>query len=172
MEFSSFVQESISVTSEWLEVEAIARLLRESLARTETAQLIEQANQPTKSSAEVQEVFRIAAEGLGFQSERNGLFQDSVAGLRPDFYRPIGQTGIIIEVERGKTTTNNMDLLDFWKCHICANASYLFLFVPQVLRHSPGGRPKHEFKSVERRLSHFFTPENYSNVLGLCLFGY
>ena len=24
-----------------------------------------------------------------------------------------------MEVERGKTTTNNKDFLDFWKCHLC-----------------------------------------------------
>ena len=29
------------------------------------------------------------------------------------------------EVERGKTTINNMDLLDSWKCHIYQDASYL-----------------------------------------------
>jgi hypothetical protein len=39
-------------------------------------------------------------------------------------------TGIILEVERGKTTINNMDLLEFWKCHICAHADFLFLMVP------------------------------------------
>ena len=47
---------------------------------------------------------------------------------------PLADTGIILEVERGKTTINNMDLLDFWKCHICAHADYLFLMVPTELR--------------------------------------
>ena len=32
-----------------------------------------------------------------------------------------------MEVERGKTTTNNMDLLDIYKCHICEEANHLFL---------------------------------------------
>ena len=53
--------------------------------------------------------------------------------LRPDYYRPLETSGILLEVERGKTTTNNMDLLDFWKCHLCRHADYLFLMVPQAL---------------------------------------
>ena len=70
-------------------------------------------------------------------SEKQGLFATyNAPGLRPDYYRevPEHRTGIILEVERGKTTINNMDLLDLWKCHICAEAHHLFLLVPQVLR--------------------------------------
>ena len=29
-----------------------------------------------------------------------------------------------------------MDLLDFWKCHLCHHADYLFLMVPQALKHN------------------------------------
>ena len=50
---------------------------------------------------------------------------------------PIGESGIILEVERGKTTINNMDLLDFWKCHICSYAHGLYLLVPTELRQNP-----------------------------------
>ena len=32
-----------------------------------------------------------------------------------------------MEVEREKTTINNMDLLDVWKCHICEKCK-LFIF--------------------------------------------
>ena len=65
-----------------------------------------------------------------------------------------------------------MDLLDFWKCHICEVAAYLFLVVPRELRHNPGMTPKKEFASVTRRLAQFFEPGNYTNVRGLCLFRY
>ena len=41
-----------------------------------------------------------------------------------------------MEVERGKTTTNNMDLLDIYKCHICEEANHLFLFVPIEVSHT------------------------------------
>ena len=58
---------------------------------------------------------------------------------------PLADTGIILEVERGKTTINNMDLLDFWKCHICAHADYLFLMVPRELRQNPTMSPRREY---------------------------
>jgi len=67
---------------------------------------------------------------------------------------------------------NNMDLLDFWKCHICASADYLFLLVPQELRQNSNVLVRNEFANVGRRLAPFFQPENYTNVLGLFLYGY
>ena len=91
---------------------------------------------------------------------------------RPDYFLPLGETGIILEVERGKTTTNNMDQVDFWKCHICVVASYLFLLVPQGLQHNPEVTPEKAFITVRRRLAQFFDPGNYTNVRALCLFGY
>jgi hypothetical protein len=130
------------------------------------------ANRPGGSSAAVQDTFRQSAEALGFRSEVKGLFADSVTGLRPDYYLKINETGIILEVERGKTTTNNMDLLDFWKCHICRSAQYLFLLVPNELRHNEKMSPKREYQACCRRLSQFFNSGNETNVRGLCLFGY
>jgi hypothetical protein len=65
-----------------------------------------------------------------------------------------------------------MDRLDFWKCQICSEASYLFLLVPNELRHNPDMNPKLEHKSVTKRLEAFFWPENYTNVRGLTVFGY
>jgi hypothetical protein len=65
-----------------------------------------------------------------------------------------------------------MDLLDFWKCHISGFASYLFLVVPVALQHNAKMSPKKEFASVQRRLGQFFEARNYTNVRGLCLFGY
>ena len=79
---------------------------------------------------------------------------------------------MLLEVERGKTTINNMDLLDFWKCHVCPQAHYLFLLVPVALRQNPTMFPRNEFLTVCRRLSRFFSPRTYTNVRGLCLFGY
>ena len=79
---------------------------------------------------------------------------------------------MILEVERGKTTTNNMDFLDFWKCHICRTASFLILLVPVELRHNDDDAPKKEFQKVSGRLESFFVEENYTNVWGLVLIGY
>ena len=74
--------------------------------------------------------------------------------LRPDYYCALGETGILIEVERGKT---NMDILDFWKCHICDRAEYLFLIVPQA-RPSANGTVLRHFQQVKRRLGVFLLP--------------
>ena len=91
----------------------------------------------------MQEAVLEAATPLGFVSEAKGLFGElPTSALRPDYYLPIGESGILLEVERGKTTINNMDLLDFWKCHLCEHANYLFLMVPQELRQNPTMSPR------------------------------
>lgn len=159
-------------TEEAREVEALARSLLATLEVEPARSAIVAANRPSASSHEIQRVLLPAATALGFVSEKKGLYQGSIPGLRPDFFRRVGTSGILLEVERGKTTTNNMDLLDFWKCHLCEHAHYLFLFVPQELRHSEDANVKREFESVKRRLSAFFQPRNTTNVRGLFLFGY
>ena len=83
-----------------------------------------------------------------------------------------GDGGILLEVERGKTTINNMDLLDLWKCHICREANVLFLFVPSELRQNESMSPRREFATVSSRLESFFEPGNETNVEALFLFGY
>lgn len=172
VELVTFVQSAYRTSPEWSSVEAVANDLLKTLNSPETLAMLARANQPGASSVEVQATFRVPAESLGFQSERKGLFAGSISGLRPDYFRQVGDTGILLEVERGKTTANNMDLLDFWKCHVCGFAMYLFLLVPTALQHNPHMTPKKEFLIVQRRLSQFFEPRNYTNVRGLCVFGY
>jgi hypothetical protein len=172
VELTSFVQEPLSATEEWANVRALAERLLLILNEPATLTEILAANRPAASSAEVQATFRGPAEALGFHSERKGLFADSISGLRPDYFTELNGAGILLEVERGKTTTNNMDLLDFWKCHISGTATYLFLLVPKALQHNDGMTPKKEYASVARRLAQFFVPGKYTNVRGLCLFGY
>ena len=106
-------------------VESIADRLHEHLNHPETIHRIAIVNQPGNSSSKVQDAFLEFAQQLGFESERKGLFKDSGLALRPDYFLPLGETGILLEVERGKTTINNMDLLDFWKCHLCGEANHL-----------------------------------------------
>ena len=77
----------------------------------------------------------------------------------------------MLEIERGKTITNNMDLLDMWKCHLCPSADFLFLVVPNE-RPSENGQVIRAFESAARRLSTFFEPQNYVNVEAVYLFGY
>jgi hypothetical protein len=168
-----FLQEAFANTSEVLAVQTIAYDLLAHLNEAATLGRIAEANRPGRSSALVQASFLGHAEELGFASEAKGLFADyPTSHLRPDYFRPMGTTGILLEVERGKTTINNMDLLDFWKCHLCSRANYLFLLVPQHLKQRIDGRTRPEFSSVRRRLAPFFEPRNYTNVRGLFLFGY
>lgn len=125
------------------------------------------------SSHEIQNCFLEDATKLGFRSEAKGLFQGFKNQLlRPDYYLPVGDSGIILEVERGKTTINNMDLLDFWKCHLCKNADFLFLLVPKSLKQKSAKSPRNEFKAVSNRLGSFFQEGTYTNVYGLTIFGY
>jgi hypothetical protein len=172
VELTAFVQEPWSTSPEWTRVLVLANQLLAILNEPATLAQILAANRPKASSADVQQAFRGPAEALGFHSERKGLFADSISGLRPDYFMQLDGTGILLEVERGKTTTNNMDLLDFWKCHISGTANYLFLLVPRSLQHNPGMTPKKEYNAVNRRLAQFFLPGKYTNVRGLCVFGY
>lgn len=169
---AEYVQSTVDL-DEREQVTNIAKHLLEHLQSVVVQQEIAVANQPGNSSSLIQNIFAKFAGEIGFRSEARGLFKNySTAGLRPDYYLPVGNTGILLEVERGKTTMNNMDLLDFWKCHICQHANYLFLLVPRELRQNTSSPVRHEFDAVNRRLAPFFRAENYTNVRGLFLFGY
>lgn len=171
VEVTSYVQKNWVKTEEYRQVTAIREKLFSHLNSPTVLMKIEQANQPSKSSREVQDAFLEEAHDLGFKDESKGLFANyHNKALRPDYFLPIGNTGILLEVERGKTTTNNMDFLDFWKCHICEHAHYLFLMVPKSVLH--GNSIKKEFSAVQKRLESFFTSENYTNVRGISIFGY
>jgi hypothetical protein len=167
------VQNVYEHSSDWQEARSVADQLFAYLSDPEVAELLGEANQPGQPSQAVQAILLEKAIKLEFRSEAKGLFTNYPnRRLRPDYFRPVGDTGIILEVERGQTTTNNNDMLDFWKCHICSEASYLFLLVPNELRHNLEMNPKHEYKKVTKRLEAFFRPENYTNVRGLIVFGY
>jgi hypothetical protein len=172
VERADFVREDVRDTPEYQGMVAIADALHRHLEEPETAALIIEANQPGRSSSDVQNVFLQHARQLGFSDESKGLFSSYVSALRPDYFLAVGDTGVILEVERGKTTINNMDLLDFWKCHICDHAHYLILLVPTQLRQNATMTARNEFATVRNRLRIFFEERNYTNVRGLFLFGY
>ena len=113
VERADFVQEDYGASEEWKEVRTVADALTSHLDTDEVAALIVEANQPGQSSAFVQAVFLQEAVSLGFRDERKGLFSAYESALRPDYFKEVGGTGVILEVERGKTTINNMDALDF-----------------------------------------------------------
>ena len=167
---------SVLPAAEHAAVKAVATALYEHLLEPGTQAAIDAVNKPGVSSAQVQATLLAQATELGFHSERQGLFATyTTPGLRPDYYRAVPEhgTGIILEVERGKTTINNMDLLDLWKCHICAEAHHLFLLVPQVLQQNVNNpRVTRPYDYVKKRLPSFFTARTYTNVRSCWLFGY
>lgn len=153
-------------------VEELAHKLLAYLNQPDTRSKIEVLHVLGADGRKIQDVLLERMLELGFKSEKKGLFAESeVLALRPDFFCRVGDTGVLLEVERGKTTDNNMDLLDLWKCHICNHASYLFLVVPKV-RQSKNGKSKPVFGPVKRRLGTFFSSQNYVNVTAVYLFGY
>jgi hypothetical protein len=170
--YQVFHKQPISLHNEFTEASSIASQLKDYLNSERVCAEISQCHKLNATSHEIQAIINEEVQRLGFQSEKRGLFRDyQVAALRPDFYRPIGKSGIILEVERGKTLTNNMDLLDLWKCHVCARADFLSLIVP-VERPSANGTVIRAFEGVLRRLSTFFEPQNYVNVEAAFVFGY
>lgn len=111
---------------------------------------------------------------LGFRDEAKGLFEEyPVRSLRPDYYKPLGDgTGILFEVEKGKTLRNNMDLLDLWKTHLCAHAHHLWLMVPQATIARTGRVRERPYPAVLKRLSTFFAPRTEVDVRSCSVFGY
>jgi hypothetical protein len=170
--FRVFSREDVDAI-EFSRVLEIARLLREHLNSEEISSKIAQANALGMSSFKVQECFAKPAAALGFQSEKTRLFGGySVANLRPDYYLSLSSgRGILLEVERGKTLANNMDLLDLWKCHICEAAQYLFLVVPLV-RPNTEGKETQIYSRVVHRVGPFFKKGNYVSVYGVVVFAY
>lgn len=170
--FHSFVRHDSDQT-ELQRVFEIADSLHGHLNAAKTVKRIASVNTVGKASQEIQACIVDHAVSLGFQTEKRGLFSKyETANLRPDYYLKLGpKRGIILEVERGKTLANNMDLLDLWKSHICDEAHYLFLIVPN-LRPTQNGRATKVFPKVVERMAPFFVKENYVNVDGLFIFGY
>lgn len=109
---------------------------------------------------------------LGFTSEKKGIFQNySDKRLRPNYCLDLeNSNGIILEVERGKTIDNNMDILELWKCYICSCANYLFLIIPKIIQTKKGRNII--FDTVVRRMDTFFQSDNYTNVDGVFIIGY
>jgi len=173
VQLQKFVQPQIATSTIYQKVNKIGDLLHKYLCEDDVHAQIILANMPGNSSSKVQSVFLEFAESLGFTSEKKGLFKDYTnIALRPDYFLKVDNSGILIEVERGKTIMNNMDLLDFWKCHICKEADFLFLLVPAELKQNNSQKSHNAFKKVVDRMSPLFHEGNYTNVKALFIFGY
>ena len=174
IEKTSFVQQAYENSAEWNHVRTIAEGFFDYLSSPDIAKRLDLQNIPAVRSQEIEKVITPYAISIGFSSQRKGLFEKyTVSKLTPDYYLPINESGIIVEVERGQTTQNNAALKDLWKVHICEEADYLFLFVPNVLIQNNSGKiTGRPFNETVNRLSTFFEPNNYTNVRGVVIFGY
>ena len=128
-----------------------------------------------QSSAVQSIVSSLLREHLGFREEVVLTPSDGfVTHARPDFVYSLGPgRGIIAEVERGGTTTNNHDLKDLWKTHIAPDAQHLFLVVPNANWNETGAAREHPYARVLVRLGSFFgDPRREVDVVSVHVFGY
>lgn len=155
-------------------VDVLARRLFEHLEISQVA--IDQAHVHGAPSGAIQAIAsQLLTVQLGFEEE---VVIPSDASLttraRPDFiYRLDHGRGVLAEVERGGTTTNNHDLKDFWKTHISPEAQHLFLLVPHSNWTSDGRGREKPYQAVSRRLRAFFgDPRREVDVVSVHIFGY
>lgn len=155
-------------------VDNLAAQLRAHLEASTEA--IDAAHVHRASSGAIQVIAsQLLRERLRFDEEQV-ISQETgfVSRARPDFIYRLGPgRGILAEVERGGTTTNNHDLKDFWKAHIAPDAHHLFLIVPNANWSESGAARERPFARVARRLSAFFgDPRREVDVLSVHIYGY
>jgi hypothetical protein len=155
-------------------VDALASALRNHL-RTSAPDIARVHVHQASSSAVQKIVSELLRERLGFKEEVVLTpEQGFVTSARPDFYYALSQgRGILAEVERGGTTTNNHDIKDLWKTHIAPDAQHLFLVVPHANWAQAGHAREKPFLRVSRRLAAFFGDARREvDVVSLHVYGY
>lgn len=127
-ELKVFFKPEIEKKDDYKQACEIAKKLNTHSNQIEIMELVEKTHIHNAKSSEIQNILLPKAEELGFVSEKKGLFiGSSVSALRSDYFLKINEnSGIIMEVERGKTLANNMDLLDLWKCYMHRSKFFIF----------------------------------------------
>jgi hypothetical protein len=149
--------------------ERVLRFLEEESAE------IDQAHVFGAQSSVIQTILNRLLAQAGFLSEVVITPEDGfVTRARPDFFLTLSPgRGILAEVERGGTVTNNHDLKDVWKAHIAPNAQHLFLVVPNSNFSGDGSPREKPFNRVQSRASSFFgDPRREIDIVSLHVFGY
>jgi len=106
---TSYVRHDYADSPGYAAVSGVATSLLDHLNTPDAQDLLALANLPGQSSAMVQASFNVFATELGFVDESRGLFEGyKNRAVRPDYFRRMGDTGILMEGERGKTTINQV----------------------------------------------------------------
>ena len=115
--------------TELIEVFIISKKLEKFLNEKNTAKKISELNVKSVVSQKIQAVIEeFAIPELGFSSEKENLFRKYETNkLRPDLYKKIGKSGILLEVEKGKTVTNNTQI--YIPLNVIMNHGTLFIFI-------------------------------------------
>ena len=171
------MQRSIVGPDELASLESVSQLANQlRVALDNEAVAIDLAHVHGASSAAVQLIVSsILKDRLGFDEEVLLTPEDGIVSRpRPDFYYRIGPgEGVVAEVERGGTVTNNHDLKDIWKTHIAQDAQHLFLIVPNSNWRESGLPRERPFLRVTHRMGAFFgDPRREIDVLSCHVFGY
>jgi hypothetical protein len=153
--------------NENVEVTQLALSLKKFLEQDDIQHRIDSVHKINGKSQDVQKIIDEHLLEFGFVSEKQHLFKKR--NLRPDMFNE--KFGIMVEVERGKIKSNNMHLLDLWKCHINPETKHLFLIIPNS-RQRNFKKATPIFKSIIRDVESFFTPPNYINDDSCYVFGY
>lgn len=158
-------------------IHAVDRLAEELRAALELeADAIDRAHVHGASSMAVQLIVSgILKDRLGFEEEVLLTPEDGIVSRpRPDFiYRLGSEQGVVAEVERGGTVTNNHDLKDIWKAHIARDVQHLFLIVPNSNWREDGQARERPFLRVTNRMGAFFGDRRREiDVLTCHVFGY
>jgi hypothetical protein len=168
-----FLRPGLADSQNLTETLNLSRQVFEILSNKKVKEAIADVHKFGASSHSVQKSILEQMQSLGFVSEKKGLFASyKVSGIRPDYFKPLTEGGILFEVERGKTIANNMDLLDVWKTHLCTEAKHLFLLIPKIRVTEKGGAQK-IFNTVENRIETFFLSGSTPiDVHSVHIFGY
>jgi hypothetical protein len=176
VEYERFARSTLTPT-EQAELETVDGLAAQLVAHlASTSDGIDAVHVHGAGSGKIQGIVStLLTERLGFSEEIVLTPQDGlITHARPDFfYRLDDGRGILAEVERGGTTTNNHDLKDIWKAHISPDAQHLFLVVPNANWNEAGLARERPFRRVVSRLGAFFgDPRREIDVVSLHVFGY
>jgi hypothetical protein len=111
MRYKEFSKNPGNLSGESKRVSSIAKQLKEYMGTDSFRSQIEKVHKLNGNSQEIQKLLEKKLVSLRFASEKKGLFiKCAVPSLRPDFYKKVGKSGILVEIERGKTIANNMEM--------------------------------------------------------------